>query len=563
LKKFCCISFIIFSFFLFVIVSLTNKNKGEHYVSKIISSTEIILSNDEHCIINNIETFDSDYTEKNKKLAEKLNISEDEAFIIGSLARDWTQNILLNRNVIFNDNNILYGKINYKTRFENSAFGIKDGKPTNNMAFQRELNSIRHGKYVIINLDNDEILSVSKSNREKVTNFVVIRRSQAKKSQINKKFKHKEIFGKYLPSIRLENIKITLSDMTSKTKPDKNCSSDICKEILSHINSASNTIDIAIYGYSSTPAIENAIKNAQKRGVKIRLVYDIDKKGNNIYPNTKEFVKLIKDSKNDFGSAQCDNTMHNKFYIFDGHTVITGSANLSHTDMSGFNSNTIITINSKDVANYYTQEFEQMFRGKFHSEKSAIHNKKVGDIQIYFSPQDKAISIGIIPLIKDAKKYIYIPTFVITDKRVVEELISAKNRGVEVKVILDALSASNQHSRHKELRTAGIQLKTENWAGKMHSKSMIVDDEYLIIGSMNFSKSGENKNDENMVILKNSQAARFYKNFFLYQWNRIDNRWLNHTPRAEGWDSIGSCEDGIDNNYDGLTDNEDIGCKKK
>ena len=126
---------------------------------------------------------------------------------------------------------------------------------------------------------------------------------------------------------------------------------------------------------------------------------------------------------------------------------------------------------------------------------------------------------------------------------------------------MDALNASIKHSKHNELRISGIQVKTENYAGKMHSKSMIVDDEYLIIGSMNFSSSAENKNDENLLLIRNSNISKFYKEFFLYQWNRIDNKWLNSNVRAEGKDSIGSCSDGIDNNYDGLIDSEDTACK--
>ena len=104
-------------------------------------------------------------------------------------------------------------------------------------------------------------------------------------------------------------------------------------------------------------------------------------------------------------------------------------------------------------------------------------------------------------------------------------------------------------------------VKTENYAGKMHSKSMIVDDKYTIIGSMNFSNSGENKNDENLILIKDSELTKFYKEFFLYQWKKIDNKWLYQNVRAESKDSIGSCYDGIDNNYDGLIDSEDLACK--
>ena len=183
------------------------------------------------------------------------------------------------------------------------------------------------------------------------------------------------------------------------------------------------------------------------------------------------------------------------------------------------------------------------------------------NLEIYFSPQDKCIVNAVVPYINRAEKYIYIPTFVLTDKNVTSALINAKKRGVDVKIIIDALNASVQHSKHKELRNGGVLVKTENYAGKMHSKSMIIDDKYIILGSMNFSYSGENKNDENMLVIQNPKLAQEYRDFFLYQWNKIDDKWLKLNARAEGKDSLGSCSDGLDNNYDGHTDMEDPACR--
>ena len=182
-------------------------------------------------------------------------------------------------------------------------------------------------------------------------------------------------------------------------------------------------------------------------------------------------------------------------------------------------------------------------------------------MQVYFSPQDKIITNAVLPLIENAKNYIYIPIIVITENRIVDALILAKQRGVDVRLISDALNASNKYSKIKILRANNVPVKIENYAGKMHSKTMIVDNKYALIGSMNFSKSGENKNDENVVLLENSEVAKYLKTFFLYQWNKIPNKWLIGYPRAEGWESIGSCSDGIDNDYDGLIDLLDTGCK--
>ena len=71
-------------------------------------------------------------------------------------------------------------------------------------------------------------------------------------------------------------------------------------------------------------------------------------------------------------------------------------------------------------------------------------------------------------------------------------------------------------------KTISNYVKIENWPGKMHMKSMIIDDEKLIIGSMNFTKQGENINDENCLIIKSApELAKKYKEHFLTLWNSI------------------------------------------
>ena len=50
---------------------------------------------------------------------------------------------------------------------------------------------------------------------------------------------------------------------------------------------------------------------------------------------------------------------------------------------------------------------------------------------------------------------------------------------------------------------------------------VIIDDETLIIGSMNFTKQGENVNDENSLIIKSSVLTPAYKAHFLDLWKSI------------------------------------------
>lgn len=553
LKKKLSIIFIVFTFLLSAIFLVPHEKV--YIVTDVFSPLSFKLNNN-NFEINDLETFDSYYSTKNQKLAKELGISEIDAFIMGNLGKYWASSLMKGRSVLIkNKNDLVYDKYSYREKFLYSGFCIQNSKPYYKEAFEQKLEQIKHAKYKVMDLNTEQIYELNDTKVRDLDNFIVLRNSH-----ILRKMKQSSNL------IINENgdIKIYLTDSTSKFKPNRNCSTLICKDILNNINKAQKTIDIAIYGYSRVNAIEEALNNAINRGVKVRLVYDLDSKGNNIYPDTHKILSIIKNNKNDGNSKEAKNIMHNKFYIFDDEILITGSANLSHTDMSGFNSNSAILIKSPQIAKIYKKEFEQMYNGRFHSQKISNNNHKFSisgiNIDVYFSPQDKSITNAILPLIKNAKEYIYIPTFVLTEKRVTEELIKAKLRGVDVKIILDALNASIRHSKHKELREGGILVKTENYAGKMHSKSIIIDDKYTIIGSMNFSNSGENRNDENIIILDDSNIAKYYKEFFLYQWAKIDDKWLYNNVRAEGIDSIGSCYDGIDNNYDGLIDKNDPAC---
>lgn len=532
----------------------------EYYVREVISPTEFILDNGEIFKVKGLESLDPYFSSRNKELASKLNLSEEDAFVTGNLGKYWARNILEGRKINICNNEIIYHKFNYRSIFMNSPYCIKDDRFVNPKASEKVIKTVKRTNYRILNLENDKVYPISPDFIPE--NYIVIKEGHRAWRFHNiaappdiKGYKKK----KHTTTIELKDFKLLLTDFTQKLKPDRKCSSNICKEILSNINQAKSSIDIAIYGYSSVPAIEQAIRNAQQRGVKIRLVHDMDSKGNNIYENTSNLAKLIQNTQSDRNSKEASFIMHNKFYIFDNKTVITGSANLSHTDMSGYNSNAVVVINSEEAANIYRREFEQMYEGRFHSVKTSMNKTS----NIYFSPQDKTITNGVLPLIKGAKNYIYIPAFIVIENRIIEELISAKKRGIDVRIIADALNASARHSRVKDLRENGVPVKIENYAGKMHSKTMIIDDKYLLLGSMNFSYSGENRNDENFIILANPEAAKFYKSFFLYLWDKIPDKWLKYYPKAEGLDSVGSCSDGIDNDYDGLIDSADEGCRAR
>ena len=348
-------------------------------------------------------------------------------------------------------------------------------------------------------------------------------------------------------------------------KPASDCSNKLCKTLKNEIDNAKESINMAIYDLDNQPVIVEALKRASKRGVVIKVATDNKTlKENKVMANN---INSFADKVYDDGVSGKDayRLMHNKFIIFDNKTVWTGSTNLTATGLSGFNANTSLIIHSKEIAKIFNDEFANFENKKFHSSKNTIHSKPVNlndtTIEVYFSPKNNTIEKYVLPEIKIAKKYIYVPIFIITHKNMARELINAKKRGVDVKVIIDATSARNKYSQHTLLRENNIPVKTENFAGKMHMKSVIIDDKTVFTGSMNFTKSGDVYNDENCLKIENAQIAQQMKNTFLFIWKSIPDKYLKYDPKPESPESVGSCFDGVDNDFDGYIDFADSGCK--
>ena len=555
--------------------------KSDKVVLKIFTPTKIgvdlnnnkILEDDEIICIPSTETFTANLSELDDNLYKKIGISKTDAIKLGYITDNFAENTLLEKNVKLKFSkernqdckfaDITVDNISYKKQLLISGLGFENGNITYLNNYKKQLDKAKKLKLVILNHKSNKYHTLDCKYGLVASDAVVIEEKQLPKESVPCKFCHitkqkniKKIIPQYPLMISNGNIKLFLTDLTTKLKPDNKCSSIACKEIVNQIKNSKSSIDIALYGWSNTPEIINALINAKSRGVKIRLVYDTSK--GNYYPDINLIINLADEKSTDTPKI----IMHNKFIIFDNSKVITGSMNFANTGLSGFNSDCLILINSEQLAQIYEQEFNQMLSGKLHNEKEKIQTEKITlkDIKILplFSPQDKIITTNIIPLINKAEKYIYIPTFVLTHEELKNSLINARKRGVQIKIIHD--STNYKASNIKILRDNGILVKVENYAGKVHSKTMIIDDKYLIIGSMNFSKNGENKNDENVLIIENKILAKYYRGFFEYLWQKIPDRYLKQGVRSEGKYSIGSCSDGIDNNFDGKIDKQDAGC---
>ena len=579
--------------FLFVIILLSCSYllQGKHSLIKvfeIVNPTSIYLDLNNNLVFDEKEpviVHDVFFIDKNIDYSsdEVLGIlTSQEKLFLDYFAKETTNKILNNKYVVYKDENIFVDKVLYSDILKKSEFFYFDEQ--SKRALVDYVKGLKLEEYVLLNLKSKKYHKLTCEDGAKSKKYKIIKQSLLdesdkpcktchvpetllkKKAEKVEKLQEESSPQKLTPFFENPNISVFFIGLNEIDKPTSKCDNITCLALKNEIDNAKATIDFAIYGIGNQKDIFDSLVQAQRRGVKLRWVSDYDKNGS-YYKDTEVLKKYLPDFNDDKSYDENNRSaiMHNKFFIFDNKKVWTGSSNLSSTDITGFNSNINVLINSSDVANIFTAEFEQMYNGKFHKDKEqksfdSVLLDKDTKISVYFSPQDTPLRNNIIPLIRKAEKYIYIPIFFITRKELIPELKNAYDRGVDIEIIDDATNAVNQHSIHKELREYGIKVKTENKAGKIHSKALIIDDKFSVITSMNFSNSGELRNDENVVIIENKEITQYLKNNFLYLWSSIPEKYLKYDPRPESKESIGSCFDNIDNDYDGKIDAKDNGC---
>ncbi len=329
--------------------------------------------------------------------------------------------------------------------------------------------------------------------------------------------------------------------------------------LIAAIDNATTSIDFALYGLGGAEDVLDALVDAVGRGVTVRGVADTSATGYYSYSDTDLLISSLPAGA--VVTDDDDRIMHNKFFVFDDRYVWTGSGNLSDTGIYWeYNANWSILIDHVQLAAAYKTEFNEMYAGDFHTDKTdnTTHIFPIlsdgTEIRSYFAPTDDAVTNAILPAINGAVSTLDCRIFYFTRTDVRDALIAAHNRGVTVRMIIDASGAESQYSVHEDLRTAGIDVKVENWPGKEHMKALAADNEVVILGSQNWTGSGNTDSDENTLYIKNTTLAQAYTTDFNANWASIPNTWLAGNPGAESANSPGTLYDFIDNDHDHLTD---------
>lgn len=130
-------------------------------------------------------------------------------------------------------------------------------------------------------------------------------------------------------------------------------------------------------------------------------------------------------------------------------------------------------------------------------------------LSVYFSPKG-GYTDAIIKELDKAKTSVLMQTYSFTSAPIAKALLSAHKRGVKVEVILDKSNLTDKYSSADFLVHSGIPTKIDSAHTIAHNKVMIIDRETVITGSFNFTRAAEEKNAENLLIIKDKALAGRY-----------------------------------------------------
>jgi len=313
---------------------------------------------------------------------------------------------------------------------------------------------------------------------------------------------------------------VYFTDPININSPDQ-WQSSIEGRLIEKINAAQSSIHIASFEFDLTPVAE-ALIAAKQRGVDVRWVTD-DEHGLEAdeEPGHGQFAMLQQNGievRSDSRSA----LMHNKFWIFDGQTVWTGSTNITVSGIFEQNNNAVV-VRSAEAAAIYEREFAEMWDGQYGpgspstaDEQSTVVNGT--PLQIYFSAEDDVMT-RIIPIVRGAQSNIRFYAFSFTDQPLAQAMIDRAGTGVDAAGVFEKVGSETESAQLRSLYCAKVPVRQDGNPRFLHDKVIVVDNRYVITGSFNFSANATESNDENVIIIDNPQIASLYMQEFERIWS--------------------------------------------
>ncbi len=143
---------------------------------------------------------------------------------------------------------------------------------------------------------------------------------------------------------------------------------------------------------------------------------------------------------------------------------------------------------------------------------------RVPPVEVYFSPHNGATA-AIVREIDRARSEIRVQAYSFTSAPIAQALLKAHLRGIRVEVILDKSQKTGKYSSSTFLMNAHIPTYIDAEHAIAHNKIILIDRSVVITGSFNFTKAAEEKNAENLLIIRSTELVKPYLDNWQYHRN--------------------------------------------
>jgi cardiolipin synthase len=329
--------------------------------------------------------------------------------------------------------------------------------------------------------------------------------------------------------------------------------------LTSHMEAAQEEIDIMIYAISHYDLVK-LLNDTMDRDptIKINIIACEQHATGGETSYTNDALWQLSGKANDTGadvnlywSSTTFDFTHAKFVIIDNETLLVQSANFAKTGVpektSYGNREWGIAINDPDVVNHFLDVFyldlliaepthgqdtsaiwsSSSSSGSYPQNFPAQQFNEYMKITPVFSPDNSLSSI--VELINLANEtleiqqaYIYYEwNSTVPESPIVEAIVNAHNRGVDVRIIVEEPSSTKANDTVNYLTQQGISVAISNstYFQYCHNKGAIVDSKLVLISSINWGDNSVLNNREAAVIVENENVAEFYLEIFNYDWS--------------------------------------------
>lgn len=311
---------------------------------------------------------------------------------------------------------------------------------------------------------------------------------------------------------------------------------DVARRIAGFLEHARETLDLALYdvrfGSDAGAVVLATLLDAVQRGVRVRLLYNVDHPGPIPVPPPPEATPAAIEALpvTTRGVAGVPDLMHHKFVIRDSASVWTGSTNWTDDSWSR-QENVVVTVDSREIAYAYGLEFDQLWETGLVEKAGAVDPRpeSVDGIRIrpWFCPEHgDALSHRVAKHIGRARERVRIASPVLTAGPILGTLVEVVGEArCDVAGVIDDTQVDQVF---RQWQTNGVSewkipllrrvLEGAPFSGKvttpwtpesvhdyMHAKVVVADDTSFV-GSFNFSRSGE-RNAENVLEIRDREIA--------------------------------------------------------